>query len=307
MHVAVAIVGYKNREDILLCLQSLGASTHVDFEVIICENGGPAAFEALKERVPATLPDGQRVRVMLAPGNLGFAGGINQCLQTTASADAWWLLNPDTLPRPSALGAMVNRLNVADCEAVGSTVHLTDGRVQSYGGRWSAWLATAESIGRGLPVGAPVDGAAVERQQNYLNGASMLIGRRFLEAAGLMREDYFLYCEEVEWCLRALSKGMKLGYAEDAVVVHEQGTTTGAGEAFVRRSRLPVYLAERNKILLTRDRFPFRLPVVIPAALLLLLLRCARYGAWKQFRYGLSGWASGISNVRGMPSWMSAD
>jgi len=38
---------------------------------------------------------------------------------------------------------------------------------------------------------------------NYILGASMLIDGTFLSRAGHMRDDYFLYCEEVEWCLRA--------------------------------------------------------------------------------------------------------
>ena len=47
MHVAVAIVGFRNAGDIVHCLAALGASTHTDFEVVICENGGAAAYQAL--------------------------------------------------------------------------------------------------------------------------------------------------------------------------------------------------------------------------------------------------------------------
>ena len=63
----------------------------------------------------------------------------------------------------------------------------------------------------------------------------------------------FLYCEEVEWCLRAIRKCEKLGYAPGAVVLHAQGTATGGGGALKTRSKTAIYLSERNRILLTRD------------------------------------------------------
>lgn len=303
MHVAVSIVGFRNPDDIFKCLKALERSSHADFEVIICENGGPEAFAALQAGLPDALARGQKVRAVLADGNLGYAGGVNRCLEETPDADAWWVLNPDTLPFPDALEAMVRRLERGDCEAVGCTIHLPRDRVQSHGGRWRGWLARAESIGKGSPTSLRADPAEIERSQSYLNGASMLVGRRFLEVAGPMREEYFLYCEEVEWCLRGRARGLRLGYAPDAVVFHEQGTTTGAGEDFVRQPRLPIYLGERNKILVTRDCFPLRLPVAALTTLALLFLRYGRRRAFRQLGYGLHGWAAGLINERGPPRW----
>jgi N-acetylglucosaminyl-diphospho-decaprenol L-rhamnosyltransferase len=303
MHVAVAIVGFRNTEDIVRCLGALEASAHRDFEVIICENGGPEAHARLTAAIPTVLPGGQGVRMVLAPGNLGFAGGVNLGLRETPAADAWWVLNPDTCPGPDALAALVEKLEDGSCDAVGGPLHLPNGTVQSYGGVWQAWLARPVSIGHGSAQGAPIDPAAIERTQNYLNGASMLVGRRFLQTVGPMREDYFLYCEEVEWCLRAMDQGMRLGFAPGAAVLHFQGTTTGAGGRVGTRSRLSVYLGERNKILTTRDRYPARLPTAALAALVVHAWRFARAGAWPQFGYGLAGWWAGLRNERGVPAW----
>jgi GT2 family glycosyltransferase len=305
MHVAVAIVGFRNVDDIKRCLQALEQSAHADFEVIICENGGAGAYADLCAALPPRLAGGQPVRAVAAPGNIGFAGGVNRCLLETPDADAWWVLNPDTAPDSEALQSMVDRLAAGDCEAVGCTVYLHGGRVQSHGGRWRGWLARPESIGHGSPLDAGVDAPRIERQQSYLNGASMLVGRRFVDTVGLMREEYFLYCEEVEWCLRGLERGMRLGFAQQGLVLHDQGSTTGAGEDPVRRPRLPVYLSERNKLLVTRDRFPLRLPVAALAALALLCVRYGRRGAFRQLGYALAGWGAGILDERGPPRWLA--
>lgn len=303
MRVAVSIVGFRNAGDVQRCLAALDRSEYRNFEVIVCENGGAAAYAALAEILPKQLSGGEPVRAVLAPGNLGFAGGVNRCLAETPDADAWWILNPDTEPHPEALGAKVARLKVGDRDAVGCTLYRPGGRIQSYGGRWRPWFARAESIGLGRSLEDKVDPAWVERAQNYLNGAAMLVGRKFVDVAGLMRDDYFLYSEEVEWCLRAGSLGLRLGFAPEALVLHAQGTTTGAGEAVTARPRLPVYLAARNGLLVTRDRYPLLLPVAAAATLIQTLVRYGRSNAWAQVGYGVSGLIAGVLNRRGAPAW----
>jgi GT2 family glycosyltransferase len=304
MHVSVAIVGFRNPDDIVRCLDALGASSHRDFDVIICENGGPEAYGQLMSVAPASLVGGQKVRVLLAPGNLGYAGGVNACLNATPDADAWWVLNPDTHPAPNAMAALLARLQARDCDAVGCTVLLPAGKVQSHGGVWRPWLARAVSIGYSTPEEMAVRPEDIERTQNYLNGASMLISRRFLEIVGPMREDYFLYCEEVEWCLRGISKGLNLGYAKDAVVLHYQGSTTGSAGSFRKKSRLPIYMSARNAMLLTRDCFPGQMPFAAVSFLFQLVLRYGRRGAWRQLHYGVTGWIAGLANRRGAPAWL---
>lgn len=133
----------------------------------------------------------------------------------------------------------------------------------------------------------------------------MLVSRRFLNRVGPMREEYFLYAEEVEWCLRGVARGMKVGIAADAQVLHFQGASTGSVTDIRRRARMPVYLDERNKMLLTRDLFPQRMPIAAVAAFLLLFLRFARRRAWRQLSYGLSGWLAGLRNERGKPAWVA--
>lgn len=58
-------------------------------------------------------------------------------------------------------------------------------------------------------------------------------------------------------------------------------------------------------MLVTRDCFPARLPVAALAALALAVLRFGRTRAWKQLGYAISGWAAGLRNERGAPSWIA--
>jgi N-acetylglucosaminyl-diphospho-decaprenol L-rhamnosyltransferase len=304
MHVIACIVGFRNAPDIVRCVAALEQSTYPDFEIVVCENGGPEAHADLSRALPTRLAGGQPVEVILAPGNIGYAGGVNVGMRARPNADAWWVVNPDTEPDPDAMGALVARLRDGDVDGVGGTLYLGDGRVQGHGGHWRSWFARAESIGHGSPLAAVPEREHVEAKLSYLLGASMMVGRPFVDRVGLMREDYFLYAEEVEWGLRAKAAGLRLGWAPEARIRHGQGATTGSADAIHVRPRLPIYLDERNKLNVVRDTMPARLPVAAVGAFAMLGLRFARRGAWRQFGYALAGWWAGVRNERGLPPWM---
>jgi hypothetical protein len=240
----------------------------------------------------------------MAARNLGYGGGINVCMANSADADAWWILNPDTMPEPGAMAALVARLALGDCDLVGGVVYFPDRIVESYCGHWTKWLARPESVGWGRGVDEPIDASWVEGHACYFSGASMMASKEFRRRNGSFREDYFLYCEEVEWCLRGKGLGLRFGFAPNARVLHFQGTTTGSVQDIRKRPRMPMYLDCRNKILLTRDLYPRALASAAAAGLMFLCLRCLRRGALRQLLYGIQGWIAGLRNERGTPLWL---
>ena len=304
MHVVVVIVAFRNAEEIVACLSALEKSTYHTFEVVVCENGGAAAYQELVHLVPTKLAGGQSVTLIDSGSNLGYAGGVNVGMRARPRAEAWWIVNPDTIPDKTALAALVERLERGDCQAAGGILYNPEGRVQAYGGQWRAWLARCISIGNGASISEDFNIFAVETKMNYLLGACMLISQEFVQRVGLMREDYFLYCEEVEWGLRAVKAGLRLGFTPSALICHDQGATTGSATTHKSRPKMPIFLDERNKINVLRDTTPILLPIGATSALILLFLRYARRGAWRQLGYGLSGWCAGIANRRGIPAWM---
>src|SRR5262245_6302494 len=125
--VVVAIVGYRNADDIASCMGGLTRSHAKNFTISICENGGSEAYEALIQRLSGLVDPadeirvldqrvaemwsgrlssgGQRVWVYRAKDNLGYAGGINVCIRQIDPTMPWsalWVLNPDTEPAPGA-------------------------------------------------------------------------------------------------------------------------------------------------------------------------------------------------------------
>ena len=94
---------------------------------------------------------------------------------------------------------------------------------------------------------------------DYVTGASCVASRRFLETVGLMREDYFLYYEEVDWALRR--GALPLRQAPDAVVLHYGGAAIGSGSIGTRPSPFSHYFNYRNRVRFMRRFAPAALPV----------------------------------------------
>jgi len=135
--VPIIIVGFGHSDDIVKCLNAIATQRRCPkFEIFICENGGPAAFDALVKTLtekgapceggveplePASSEFARACRLRLAGGqatvaigeardNFGYAGGINAWLRPLLAEPDWtavWILNPDTWPEPDALAELV--------------------------------------------------------------------------------------------------------------------------------------------------------------------------------------------------------
>lgn len=305
LDIAVVIVSYRSIADLPRCLHALGKLSYPGFRVVVVENGGSEAYAAITPLMPSAAAGGQTISYICAPDNLGYAGGVNFGIAAIPKADAYWILNPDTAPDPQALSALVRRLERGDVDAVGCTLVDAEGKVAARaGGLWTRPGARVVAIGMGSSPADDGDVRHIEATLGYISGASMLVSNKWIAKIGLMRSDYFLYCEEIEWCLRATAAGMKMGYAPQSRVFHEAGTATGSGHAQERISRLAAYLNARNRVLLASDQpggRPFGSRTLIG---LHLIARFGKRRAWRVMGYALSGWFAGMRGERGIPTWL---
>jgi len=332
---AVLIVGFNNPGDIALCLAALlRAAASPRFDIFICENGGMAAFQTLIGRlladsvcrvaVKGEKPDEpaldpfvaiqrlelsfrpSRVTVGCASDNLGYAGGINGWLRHLTRMEGWkgvWILNPDTLPAPDALQALVARAETTGKGMVGSTILEAGSEevVRFRGGlHWQKLAARSVAIGLAERRDAPIDLPAIERAMDSPSGASMYVTRRCIEQIGLMDESYFLFFEDLDWGVRA--KKLGLGYARASIVVHQRGTTTGSAGPPTALSKLAIYLDHRNAILFVCRHYPWTLPIRVLFSLA-SAMRFLATGAPANFIAVLEGMAAGLRGETGRPSW----
>ncbi len=85
-------------------------------------------------------------------------------------------------------------------------------------------------------------------------GACMLTRKAVLDQVGLLDEDFYIYCEEIDWCMRVRRAGWEIYCVPEANVVHY-----GAQSTTQFRSRMLVELhRSRNKLFGKHYGMPFR-------------------------------------------------
>lgn len=328
--VSIAIVATNEQENIVGCLKALDKLLYRNFNVIICENGGPDAFARDIEEVsgiagireaPAgpspVLPgvaeerglrigaDGRTVRVLRAGANLGYSGGVNACIAAADDDyDFIWVLNPDTFPEPDALGALVRRQAEGGFGIVGSRlVYVGSNRVQMMGGlKYMPLLGRCRSLGLGAALDETPDVEKVEADLDIVSGASMFVAKDYIKGVGVMDEDFFVYFEDSEWSMRRGS--FRLGYAHDSVVRHIAGAKSGSDGARAEQSRFSLYLTERNRVLIARKLHPRTWPVNAAATFLTVSEYLIRFRSRRAFKIALGGWWAGVRGETGMPGFM---
>jgi len=84
-------------------------------------------------------------------------------------------------------------------------------------------------------------------ETGWVAGASMIIRREVFDDVGLMDEGYFMYYEEVDFCLRANRAGWPCWYVPDSRVVHLVGQASGVTDTRAVPKRRPAYWFESRR------------------------------------------------------------
>ncbi|WFE25230.1 glycosyltransferase family 2 protein [Solwaraspora sp. WMMD791] len=215
--IATVVVNYRNDDDTVRCLTSLQASEHADQRIIVVDNTEPEHSDA----VLADLLD-PAVEVITVGDNVGFAAGCNIGIQAAlrTGVDFVWLVNPDAVVGQETLGRLLaTAADEPDAGIVGCRI--LDGghpaRILFNGGvitgAGSTFHANAGEFDPAVPDGTV-------RDVDYVTGACFLIRRDTLHQIGLLSEDYFLYYEETDYCLRAQRAGWRTVLAPRARTWH---------------------------------------------------------------------------------------
>jgi GT2 family glycosyltransferase len=208
----VILVAYRNTDALRASLQLLGGR----LDVLVIDNDAEGSVEALATDCGAAYVSNG--------ANLGFAAAVNIGLERRAGRDVL-LLNPDARVEPEVVAA----LEAALCSdpslcAVAPRLVGDDGLPQRV--LWpipsprEEWVK-AFRLQRFFPA-----------RQTFLVGAVLLLRHEALDDVGPFDERFFLYAEECDWQLRALSRGWRTHVVAGVVAQH-----AGSGSSAVERRR----------------------------------------------------------------------
>ena len=216
----VVVVTYNSSHVIDGLLDSLPAAMgDVRANVVVVDNGSTdGTADVIRARSDCRL---------LEQANRGYSAGINAGIEFAGGAEPILVLNPDTRLRPASVGPLLATLHEPHTGVVAPLVLNEDGSV-FHSLRREPTLLRASGLGfTGLGMFSEYvsDNAAYDRNGIYdwALGAALLLSRDCYNELGGWVEDYFLYSEETDYCLRARDRGWLLRFVPHSVVVHIGG------------------------------------------------------------------------------------
>jgi hypothetical protein len=285
--VFVIIVNWNGKKDTQICLSSLEKieKQNVDFHAVVVDNGSTDdSVASIQKKFPW-------VTVLVAGKNLGFTGGNNVGITYALRhhADFVWVLNNDTFVDPHVLNVL-NAFRDPKVGICGSKIYFASGH-EFHAGRYTEsergkvfWYAgglvdwdNMYASHRGVDE---VDHGQYDTEEEtpFVTGCSMMIRRSVFERIGMLDDRYYLYLEDLDFCLRAQNAGFSLRYVPSSILWHvNAGSTSRPGnplqQYYQTRNRLLLgfrYAALRTKIALLREaiRFLFTGPAVCRKAVI---------------------------------------
>ncbi|MFA6412121.1 MAG: glycosyltransferase family 2 protein [Syntrophales bacterium] len=206
MDISVVIVSYNTADLIGPCLASVIEQTGVDKEIFVVDN---ASTDGSDTFIAAGFDD---VHLIANKENRGFAVANNQAIAHCRGRYILFL-NPDTVLKENCLATGLSYMEKhPEIGLAGLHIINPDGTDQdSVSRRYLSQRYTSGEISN-----LPGDIACVL-------GAAMIAPREAIISVGGFDEDYFLYGEDEDLCLRMRRRGLQIGFIEAAMVVHYHG------------------------------------------------------------------------------------
>lgn len=234
VQVTVAIVNWNSGPDLRACIDALGRNTAVPWNLVVVDNG--STDDSLDNLDAAE----GHVRLIRAGRNLGFAGGVNVALDQIATPFAL-LLNPDAFVHPGCVDALLARAKACEyAAAVGSGLRNPDGSLQVACRNFPSpathlveafrlyhLLRFVPGLGRRYLLLSKQD---EPERVDWVVGACMLVRMAAVHDVGLFDESFFMYSEELDWCLRAHRKSWEVWFEPAAVATHRLGGSSRLNE-----------------------------------------------------------------------------
>jgi hypothetical protein len=226
--LSVGVVSWNTRDLLRACLESVRCNAGPRrVEVCVVDNASSDGSPAM---VRGDFPE---ARLVANSENVGFARAANQVWQA-AQGRYWLLLNPDAVLKPGCLEALVSFMDAH------TGAGLATARLEHPDGSPQYCAQAAPSILRTLIETARLHKALPRHvrgkfllgpywtydepiEVGWTWGTALIARREAVHQVGPLDEGFFMYGEDVEWCLRMRRAGWEVWFCPDAEVMHHGG------------------------------------------------------------------------------------
>ena len=224
--LSIIIVNWNNKDILRDCLNSI-QHTHSDseYEIIVVDNHSE---DGSIELINNEFPD---VMLIKNDENLGFTKANNQAIKITMGNYILLLNNDTVVTNTYCFDRMIEYMKKnPQVGILGCKLLYPDGTLQSCGESFpSVWgifksqilfTKTWKRLGKNKP------GDNHFKKADFVCGACLMTRKEILDKVGLLRENYFMYGEDVEFCYRVHRAGYEIGVLTDESIIHLHSKST---------------------------------------------------------------------------------
>ena len=224
--IIIIILHFGDSTETNNCLKSIFKNKITYDEILVVNNNSNFTLDFNKEKL--------KINIIKNKKNLGYAGGMNVGIKYGLAKKYYYflLLNNDIILQNNFVADLTKFLDknkkigiaspVIKFQRNGQVVYDLGGMVNLH-------------IGRTRHIESEKILSFNSKRVDYISGCCMLIRREVLKKVGLFDERFFLYYEDVDFCLRAKKMGYKLFVETKKSIYHKLSSSVG------KNSSLAVY------------------------------------------------------------------
>lgn len=249
--ISVVVLNYRGLANTLECLRSLKGQklSKGKINIVVVDNASvDGSAQALGKL--------EGIHLITNSSNLGYSGGNNIGIKYSVQngADLVFILNNDTIVDESCLETLLEAAKSNDIISpkiyFAKNYEFHKDRYQEKETGKVIWYAGGKIDWDNI-IGIHIGVDEVDRHQfnkglkiDLATGAAMLVKKKVFERIGLFDEKYFLYLEDMDFCVRAKKANFNIAFEPKAIVWHKNaGSAGGSG------SKIQDYYITRNRLL----------------------------------------------------------
>ncbi|MCK4420433.1 glycosyltransferase family 2 protein [candidate division WOR-3 bacterium] len=233
MTITVGIVNYNTKEDLKNCLYSiLHNPPDCNYSIWVVDNNSSDGSQELLRGF-----EKGRIRYILNKENKGFGSACNQIARKVDSTYLLFL-NADVLVSDGAINRMISFMDEHTEVGLSSGKLLnSDGTIQLSCRQFPTIIKVLfgrDSMLRRIFPDNPISRDYMFSHLNYnevqfpdwIRGAVLFIRTDLFKEVNGFDEQFFLYLEDTDLCLRLTKNGYKIAYIPDVIFYHKLGAST---------------------------------------------------------------------------------
>ncbi len=207
-NVYIIIVNFNGYRDTINCINSLKRMSYSTYKIIVVDNDSTDISIEVLSRIDDII-------LIKNKKNLGYAGGNNIGIRYALDkkCDYILILNNDTLVEKDFLEILIsNAKNSANFGVGGCKILDSANEIWFAGGKILRKLGTMK-----IYTAPRISNTS---EVSFLTGCCLLVNKEVFDKIGLFDERYFMYFEDVQFCLRTQQNGFKLYYYPNIKIKH---------------------------------------------------------------------------------------